>query len=119
MDRQNARDEEEAILNMHPLLAAQVVMLGLEDGVLPEPFAVSAFDNHVVHEKSHRMRLKRVEGDERIPIENKKLMELHWVLTVQGALPVLIQTDPVVAAAFLGPPQGDQGNGESEPAQQA
>ncbi len=111
MDRQNARDEEEAILGMHPLLAAQVVLLALEDGVLPEPFALSAYDNHVVHEKSHRMRLKRIEGDERIPIENKKLLELHWTLTVQGALPVLIQSDPVVAAAFLSPPEG-QGGGE-------
>jgi len=116
LDKQNAREEEDAILTLHPLLAAQIVMLFMTEGALPEPFGVSSFDNHVVHEKSHRMRLKKIEGDQRIPMENKKLLELHWTLTVQGALPVLIQSDPVVAAAFLAPPpaEGEEGGGGDE-----
>lgn len=116
MDRQNAMDEEEAILGIDPVLAAMLLEQAMTTGILPAPFEVSAYDNHVVHERSHRQRLKKIEGDQRIHPLNKKLLEFHWTLTVQGALPVLIQTDPTIAAAFMpqpAPEEGEEG-GEDE-----
>lgn len=113
LDRQNARDEEEAILNLNPLLAQALLEQFVLTGVLPEPFTVSPYDNHVVHEMSHRMKLKEIESDPRVHPLCRKLLELHWTLTVQGALPVLIQTTPEIAAAFLpNPMAGGQGGGE-------
>lgn len=101
MDKSNARQEEEAILQMDPRLAMRILEIAMEEGALMEPFNLSTFDNHLIHEASHRRRLKRVEGDPRIHPINKKLLEFHWTLTVQAALPILMQTDPDVAAPFL------------------
>jgi len=115
LDEANAREEEDAILQLDPLLAEQVLVQALEVGQLPPPLGLSSFDNHLIHERSHRKRLKRIENDPRIAPANQALLEFHWTLTVQAALPILIQTDPDVALPFLGPEaaQEDEGGGES------
>lgn len=111
LDRQNAMDEEELILQLPELIAVELLEISQTAGTLPPPINVSAFDNHIVHEKSHRMRLKRIEGDDRIGDANKALLELHWSLTVMGALPILLNTDPAVVAPFLGTPEPEEGEG--------
>lgn len=117
LDKQNARDEEDMILGLDPMIAAQVVQLAMETGELIPPFGPSAYDNHVLHEHCHRQRLKQIEGDQRVHPMNRQLLELHWTLTVQGALPVLMQANPEVAAVFMGPApaeEGEEGDGGSD-----
>jgi len=114
LDRQNAMEEEDLILSLDDETAAILLQEAVTTGVLMEPFGVSSYDNHVVHERSHRMRLKKIEGDQRISPIAKKLLEIHWTIQLQGALPILAITDPVVAGPFLQAMQGGEEEGSEE-----
>lgn len=115
LDRANAREIEDTILTLDPMMAAELLMIAQQFGELPPPFGPDMYDNHVVFERSHRMRLKQIKNEQRIHPLNKQLLELRWSLVVQGALPVLMQTQPDVAAAFLSPAPAEGGEGEAEP----
>lgn len=115
LDRQNARDEEDQILALDPMIAMELLAFTMESGQLPPELAPSPYDNHLVHEQSHRLRLKQVERDERVHPANRQLLELHWTLTIQGALPLLMQTNPEVASTFMPAPAAEaEGGGEAE-----
>lgn len=112
LDKQNARNEEELILQLPPEMAQQLLVEAMETGDLMEPLGISSYDNDLVHERSHRRRLKAIEDDARIHFVNKKLLEYHWIQHIQAAMPILMQTDPDVVMPFLAEAEGE---GEGEP----
>jgi hypothetical protein len=115
VDEQNARTEEELILDLHPTLAEQVAFIFMQTGELPPPFNVKAFDNDLVHERRHRLTLKKLALDPNVGDLQKQLLEWHWMGHVAAALPILAQTNPDVVAGLLAGPAGgpgDDGTGE-------
>lgn len=125
LDKQNARTAEEFILSLPPEIAVAVVLQALEDmeasgGQFPQlqaPFGLNTYDNALVHEKSHRMRLKKIASEQQTPPEIVSLMELRWQSAAIAALPILSMTEPDVAAKFaaaLAEEEGGGGGGEEE-----
>lgn len=113
VDQQNARLEEEQILNMDPDQAL-MILEGFQMGIpLPDLVAPQDFENAVVHERSHRMRLKTEETNPRVNRINFKLLELHWIMTLEIAAPVLGQADPMAILPLFGAAQ-QMGAGEEE-----
>jgi len=114
LDEQNSRNAEDMILQLDPLMAQRLIEVFQKTEQLPAPFAPAPYDNLVVHERSTRLRLKQIESDQRIPQPNRALLQLRWTVTVMGALPLLAQADPAVAAMFIPPPQPQAQGGQDQ-----
>ena len=106
-DKANSRAMEDLILAMPELIAAQLIIGSIalitpENPVpiLPPGLGIESYENALVVERSHRLRLKVIKTDPNISEPNKRLLELRWQSAVFAALPVLSMTEPAVAAKF-------------------
>jgi hypothetical protein len=114
VDRSNAREEEDLILALPEEQAMLIIQIAMQTGEMPPPFNPKVVDNDLVHDRSHRVRLKRIIYDPRISEINKQLLELHWMLHVERALPLMMETAPEVVMALMGGQQGEEEGGDGE-----
>lgn len=118
-DVQNARNEEELILSLSVEQAALILALFMQTGQLPGPIMPQPEDDPVVHERQHRLTLKRLRTDQRVHPMNAEVLRLHWKFTVLMAAEVLAVAQPGAVAAVVGPGAlggGQQQGEETEPA---
>lgn len=90
-DKNNAGMEEEAFLTLDPQMIQLVMFFVQVNGRLPEEFMPRRYDDHIVHEKRHRRRLKELRESVAaqqpgINPDAVTILELHWEMTQLPAL---------------------------------
>lgn len=107
-DKANARTEHEIILALTPDVALMALQYFQATGQLPEDFAPKFYDDHIIHEREHRLELKQLREKAMLasaPVNPLALqvLELHWQLTV-----------PMMFAQRGGPGTGEEESTDSE-----
>jgi len=110
LDTQNARSEEDAILALPPPQAALIIALFQQTGQLPPFIQPQPEDDQLIHERSHRRRLKEIRNDPRVHPANTMLLRIHWQIHLLAAAPLLMQMEPgVMVGAMAGAGGGTGG----------
>lgn len=116
-DKNNAGMEEEAFLTLDPQMIQLVLAFVEVNGRLPEEFMPRRYDDHIVHEKRHRRRLKELResaasGQQGIEPGAVIVLELHWEATQIPAIEQRLGMPQVAgfgSAAGQIAPQGQPG----------
>lgn len=114
-DVANARIVEDQILALDPQTAMLVLVQSQQMGTLPPPLMPKPEDDPFVHEREHRLRLKRLQNEPRANPMCVELLRMRWQMIVANVAQLMLQQEPAVAMQALGPTaMGALGPGQPE-----
>lgn len=102
LDIQNARSIEDQILELDEQQLMEVsIWMQVSGGMLPAGLQPRPEDDIFVHEREHRLRLKRIQSDPRVHPWAVELLRQRWQACAFIVAPLLQGTDPAAAMSMM------------------